>query len=51
MSFNYPDIVLGVDQKRLLEDGTIEEEVIVDTDTTEEEEQTVNEDPSGPLLS
>ena len=51
MSFNYPDIVLGVDQKRLLEDGTIEEEVIVDTDTTEEEEQTVNGDSSGPLLS
>jgi len=46
MSFMYPDIVLGVEQKRLLEDGEREQEVIVDGETTEEEEQEVtNEQP------
>lgn len=46
MSFMYPDIVLGVEQKRLLEDGEIEEEVIVDGETTAEEEQEVtNQQP------
>lgn len=49
MEFNYPDIVLGVEQKRLLDDGTQEEEVIVDTDTTDSEEQEVNNDQ--PLLA
>ena len=49
MEFNYPDIVLGVEQKRLLDDGTQEEEVIVDTDTTDAEEQEVSQD--GPLLA
>lgn len=49
MEFNYPDIVLGVEQKRLLDDGTQEEEVIVDTDTTDSEEQEISED--GPLLA
>jgi hypothetical protein len=46
MSFMYPDIVLGVEQKRLLEDGVQEEEVIVSEETTAEEEQEVtNEQP------
>ena len=49
IEFNYPDIVLGVEQKRLLDDGTQEEEVIVDADTTNIEEQEVSED--GPLLA
>jgi len=46
MSFMYPDIVLGVEQKRLLEDGVQEEEVIVSDETTAEEENEVtNEQP------
>ena len=46
MSFMYPDIVLGVEQKRLLEDGVQDEEVIVSEETTAEEEQEVtNEQP------
>lgn len=46
MSFMYPDIVLGIDQKRLLEDGEQEEEVIVSDETTVDEEQEVsNEQP------
>ena len=46
MSFMYPDIVLGIDQKRLLEDGEQDEEVIVSDDTTTEEEAEVtNEQP------
>ena len=46
MSFNYPDIVLGIDQKRLLEDGSQEEEVVVSDETTDQEEKEVtNESP------
>ena len=46
LSFMYPDIVLGVEQKRLLEDGEQENEVIVDGETTnEEEEQVTDEQP------
>jgi hypothetical protein len=46
MQFMYPDIVLGVEQKRLLEDGDQEEEVIVDSETTDSEENEVtNEQP------
>lgn len=46
MSFNYPDIVLGIDQKRLLEDGTQEEEVVVSDETTDQEENEVtNQSP------
>ncbi len=46
MQFMYPDIVLGVEQKRLLEDGEQDEEVIVDAETTDSEENEVtNEQP------
>ena len=40
---NYPDAVLGVEQKKLLDDGTEEEEVIVDTDTTDQEENDIQQ--------
>jgi len=49
MEFNYPGIVLGVEQKRLLNDGSQEEEIIVDTDTTDVEEAEITED--APLLA
>tara|TARA_R110000782_G_scaffold5892_3_gene20395 strand:- start:2215 stop:3417 length:1203 start_codon:yes stop_codon:yes gene_type:complete len=46
MSFMYPDIVLGIDQKRLLEDGSQEEEVVVSDETTDEQEEEVtNQSP------
>jgi hypothetical protein len=44
MSFNYPDVVLGIEQKRLLEDGVQDQEVIVGTDTTDAEEEAVSEE-------
>jgi hypothetical protein len=44
MSFNYPDVVLGIEQKRLLEDGEQDEEVIVGTDTTDAEEEAVSDE-------
>ena len=43
MSFMYPDIILGVEQKRLLEDGEQDREVIVDGDTTTTEESEVTD--------
>jgi len=43
LQINYPDVVLGVEQKKLYDDGTEEEEVIVDTDTTDEEEADIQQ--------
>lgn len=40
---NFPDIVLGVEQKKLYDDGEEEEEVIVDTDTTDIEEADIQQ--------
>lgn len=42
MSFMYPDIVLGIDQKRLLEDGEQEEVVITSDEATDEQEAEIN---------
>ena len=44
LSFNYPDIVLGVEQKRLLEDGVQEKEIIVSDETTTEDEAAINDE-------
>jgi len=43
MQINYPDIVLGVEQKKLYEDGREEDEVIVDADTTSQEEADIQQ--------
>ena len=43
MQINYPDIVLGVEQKKLYEDGREDEVVIVDTDTTAQEEADIQQ--------
>ena len=51
MEYNYPDVVLGIDQKRLLEDGEQDEEVIVSQDTTEDEVAAIDETPGEPLLA
>jgi len=50
MRFMYPDIVLGIDQKKLLPDGETEQEVIVSDETTETEEAQVTEEQP-PLLA
>lgn len=51
MEYNYPDVILGIDQKRLLEDGEQDEEVIVSQDTTEDEVAAIDETPGEPLLA
>ena len=43
MQINYPDIVLGVEQKKLYSDGIEEDEVIVDADTTSQEEADIQQ--------
>ena len=42
MKFNYPDIILGVENKKLFVDGEVDTEVITDGSTTEEEEKEIN---------
>ncbi len=51
MEFNYPDVVLGISQKRLLEDGEQDEEIIVDQETTDEEVSQVDDSQGAPLLA
>lgn len=51
MEYNYPDVILGIDQKRLLEDGEQDKEVIVSQDTTEDEVAAIDETPGEPLLA
>ena len=51
MEFNYPDVVLGINQKRLLEDGVQDEEVIVNPESTEEETGQVDDSQGEPLLA
>ena len=43
IQLNYPDAVLGVEQRQLLNDGTTEEEVVVDADTTDQEEADIQQ--------
>lgn len=51
MEYNYPEIVLGISQKRLLEDGEQDEEIIVDQETTDEEADQVDDSQGAPLLA
>jgi hypothetical protein len=43
MGYNHPDVVLGVEQKKLYDDGTEEDEVVTNTDTTEEEQVNIEQ--------
>jgi len=43
LEVNYPGIVVGVKTKKLYEDGEIEEEVVTSVETTEEDDQLLNE--------
>lgn len=43
LQVNYPEAVLGVEQKKLYDDGTEEEEVIVDADTTDAEQSDIQQ--------
>lgn len=42
LKFNHEDVILGVENTYLFEDGETEEEVITDVNTTEEEQQEVD---------
>lgn len=43
MQINHPDAVLGVEQRKLYDDGTEEEEVVVDSDSTDAEEDNIQQ--------
>lgn len=43
MHYNYPDAVLGIDQRTLLDDGDVEEEVVVDQETTVDEVEDIEQ--------
>jgi len=51
ISYNYPDVVLGVETKKLFDDGTEEEEVITSVETTDQEDADMQEDNTdNPIL-
>jgi hypothetical protein len=43
LRINHPDAVLGIEQKKLYEDGEEQEEVIVDNDTTDAQEADIQQ--------
>ena len=43
IQYNYPDAVLGIDQRTLLDDGDVEEEVVVDQEATVEEVEEIEQ--------
>lgn len=43
LTFNYSDIVLGVESKKLYEDGEVEVDVVTDADTTDQEQVDIEE--------
>ena len=44
LSFNYPSVVLGVEAKKLYDDGTEEEEIVTSVDTTDQENADMQEE-------
>ena len=51
LAVNYPDIVIGVENRQLYEDGEIEEEVVTSVEVSEEEDQQLNEESNDNNLS
>ena len=52
LSYNYQDIVLGVETKTLFEDGTTEEEVVTSVEATDAEDAAIQkDDTTAPLLA
>ena len=43
LEINYPGIVIGVETKQLYQDGTVEEEVVTSVETTDQEDEQINE--------
>ena len=51
LSFNYPSIVLGVETKKLYDDGTEEEEVVTSVEVTDQEDADMQQDETdNPIL-
>lgn len=51
LSFNYPSIVLGVETKKLYDDGSEEEEVVTSVEVTDQEDADMQEDETAnPIL-
>jgi hypothetical protein len=44
LEVNYPDIIIGVETKRLYDDGEVEEEVVTSVDTSKEDDEQINEE-------
>jgi hypothetical protein len=51
MEFNYPDVVLGINQTRLLEEGEQDKEVVVNPESTNQEVGQVDDSQGEPLLA
>jgi len=47
LSVNYPDIIIGVETKRLYDDGEVEEDVVTSADTSSEDDAEINEQETG----
>lgn len=48
---NYPDTVLGVEQRKLYSDGDEDTEIVTDTDTTAQEDADIQQEESAPILA
>tara|TARA_R110000803_G_scaffold19165_1_gene50448 strand:- start:1228 stop:2415 length:1188 start_codon:yes stop_codon:yes gene_type:complete len=46
LEYNYTDVVLGIEQKKLFDDGTEKVEVVTDQETTTEEEAGIEQSPN-----
>ena len=44
LEVNYPDIIIGVETKRLYSDGEVEEEIVTSVDTSTEDDEQINEE-------
>ena len=44
LEVNYPDIIIGVETKRLYSDGEVEEEIVTSVDTSTEDDEKINEE-------
>lgn len=44
LQVNYPDIVIGVENRQLYEDGDVEEEIVTSVEVSEQEDELINEE-------
>lgn len=51
LEVNYPGIVIGVETKRLYEDGEAEEEIVTSVEVSDQEEQQINQETNDSDIS